>query len=81
MQLALEIDAQAQSAQREINIVKTAVAAKQRDIRMLELISIEVKSLAKDTKIYQGVGKMYGFARASSNGGTDTRVLGLYSVR
>lgn len=58
MQLALEIESQAQSAQREINIVKTAVASKQRDIRMLELTSSEVKGLEKGTKIYQGVGKM-----------------------
>ena len=57
-QLAQEIESQALSAQREINIVKTAVAAKQRDIRMLELTSTEVKQLSKDTKVYQGVGKM-----------------------
>ena len=58
LQLALEIESQALTAQREINIVKTAMAAKQRDIRMLELTSSEVKSLDKDTKLYQGVGKM-----------------------
>ena len=57
-QLAQEIESQALSAQREINIVKTAVAAKQRDIRMLELTSTEVKQLPKDTNVYQGVGKM-----------------------
>lgn len=34
------------------------MAAKQRDVRMLELTSSEVKSLDKDTKFYQGVGKM-----------------------
>ena len=34
------------------------MAAKQRDVRMLELTSSEVKSLDKDTKLYQGVGKM-----------------------
>ena len=58
MQLAQEIESQALTAQREINIVKTAVAAKQRDIRMLELTSSEVKGLGKDTKVYRGVGKM-----------------------
>ena len=58
MQLAQEIESQALSAQREINIVKTAISAKQRDIRMLELTSTEVKQLSKDTKVYQGVGKM-----------------------
>ena len=34
------------------------MAAKQRDVRMLELTSSEVKSLDKNTKFYQGVGKM-----------------------
>lgn len=34
------------------------MAAKQRDVRMLELTSSEVKSLDKDTKFYQGIGKM-----------------------
>ena len=58
-QLALEIESQATNAQREINIVKTAVASKQRDIRMLELTSSEIKVLEKDTNIYEGVGKMW----------------------
>lgn len=57
-QLAQEIESQALSAQRQINIVKSAITAKQRDIRMLELTSTEVKQLSKDTKVYQGVGKM-----------------------
>ncbi|KAL6718020.1 hypothetical protein ACLMJK_004105 [Lecanora helva] len=60
--LAQEIETQALSAQREINVVKTAVAAKQRDIRMLELTSSEVKALDQSTKIYQGVGKMFVFS-------------------
>lgn len=58
IQVFQEIESNALSAQREINVVKTAVAAKQRDIRMLELTSTEVKQLSKDTKVYQGVGKM-----------------------
>ncbi|KAL9064632.1 MAG: hypothetical protein Q9161_008760 [Pseudevernia consocians] len=63
--LAQEIESRALSAQREINIVKTAVAAKQRDIRMLELTTTEVKQLSKDTKVYQGVGKMFVFSPTS----------------
>ena len=39
--------------------MKAAVASKQRDIRMLELTSTEVKSLDKETNCYEGVGKMY----------------------
>ncbi|MCJ1458752.1 hypothetical protein MMC28_009126 [Mycoblastus sanguinarius] len=63
--LAQEIETQAISSQREINIVKTAVASKQRDIRMLELTSSEVKQLSKDTKLYEGVGKMFVFSPMS----------------
>jgi len=57
-QLVHEIESQALSAQREISLVKSAVSTKQRDIRMLELTSGEVNQLSKDTRIYEGVGKM-----------------------
>lgn len=53
-----EIETQAINAQREINVVKAAIISKQRDIRMLELTSTEVKQLSHDTKVYEGVGKM-----------------------
>lgn len=53
-----EIETQAILAQREINVVKTAVSTKQRDVRMLELTTSEVKSLPKDTNVYEGIGKM-----------------------
>ncbi|KAL8817568.1 MAG: hypothetical protein Q9223_003631 [Gallowayella weberi] len=59
--LVQEIETQAMTAQREINVVKAAVASKQRDIRMLELTSTEVKQLSSDTKVYEGVGKMFMF--------------------
>lgn len=58
VKLAQEIESQAISAQREINIVKTTISSKQRDVRMLELTSSEVKQLSENTKIYEGVGKM-----------------------
>ncbi|KAL8795229.1 MAG: hypothetical protein Q9195_002240 [Heterodermia aff. obscurata] len=63
--LVQEIESQALSAQREISIVKAAVSAKQRDIRMLELTSNEVKQLSKDVKVYEGVGKMFVFSPTS----------------
>ncbi|MCJ1468737.1 hypothetical protein MMC07_007367 [Pseudocyphellaria aurata] len=61
-QLVQEIEAQAISSQREINVVKTAVATKQRDVRMLELTATELKQLGKGTKVYDGVGKMFVFS-------------------
>ena len=54
-----EIETQAINAQREISIVKSAVAVKQRDARLLELTASEVKSLPGGTNVYEGVGKMY----------------------
>lgn len=53
-----EIESQAILAQREIHVVKTAVSAKQRDVRLLELTTSEVKALPRDTNVYEGIGKM-----------------------
>ncbi|MCJ1297242.1 hypothetical protein MMC08_000028 [Hypocenomyce scalaris] len=50
--LVQEIESQAILAQREITVVKTAVSAKQRDVRLLELTTGEVKLLPKDTKVF-----------------------------
>ncbi|MCJ1406881.1 hypothetical protein MMC19_000951 [Ptychographa xylographoides] len=60
--LVQEIETKAILAQREINVVKTTVAAKQREIRLLELTTTEVKSLPAQTKVYEGVGKMFVFS-------------------
>lgn len=45
-------------AQQQINVVKSQIAVKQRDIRLLQLTSTELSSLPKDTNVYEGVGKM-----------------------
>lgn len=57
-QMLQEIEAQAIMAQREINLVKSGISAKQRDIRLIELTSAELKSLPEKTNVYEGVGKM-----------------------
>lgn len=57
-QLLQEIEAKAILAQRDINVVKQTVSAKQRDARLLELTSSELKSLSAGTNVYEGVGKM-----------------------
>ena len=56
--LVQEIESQAISAQREINVVKTTISAKLRDVRMIELTSNELNSLPRETKVYEGVGRM-----------------------
>ena len=53
-----EIETKALQAQREIGVVKSAISAKQRDVRLLELTISEVESLPKNTGVYEGVGKM-----------------------
>ena len=58
LQLVQEIESQAIQAQQQINVVKTQIAVKQREIRMLQLTSSEVSSLPPDTNVYEGVGKM-----------------------
>ncbi|KAH0545008.1 hypothetical protein FGG08_000934 [Glutinoglossum americanum] len=57
--LVQEIESRALQAQQQINVVKAQIAAKQRDIRLLQLTSSEVGSLPKNTKVYEGIGKMF----------------------
>ena len=54
-----EIESRALFSQQQLAIVKGQMAAKQRDIRMLQLTSNELESLPKETKVYEGVGKMF----------------------
>ncbi|KAG0649707.1 Prefoldin subunit 1 [Hyphodiscus hymeniophilus] len=60
--LVQEIESQAVQAQQQINVVKSQIAVKQREIRMLQLTSSEVSTLPKDTTVYEGVGKMFVFS-------------------
>ena len=53
-----QIQTKALQSQQDINLVKSQIAAKQREIRMLELTSKEVSSVPEHTKVYEGVGKM-----------------------
>lgn len=53
-----EIENQAVVAHEQINVVKAQMAAKQRDMRLLQLTLDEVSGLARDTNVYEGVGKM-----------------------
>ena len=58
-QLVREIETQAAKAQHEIATVKAVMAAKQRDVRMLDLTASEMKTLPEDTPMYGGVGRMH----------------------
>lgn len=53
-----EIESQAVQAQQQINVVKSQISVKQREIRLLQLTSDEVSTLPPDTNVYEGVGKM-----------------------
>ncbi|KAF4634057.1 hypothetical protein G7Y89_g4061 [Cudoniella acicularis] len=60
--LVQEIETQAIQAQQQINTVKSQIALKQREIRMLQLTSSEVATLPADTPVYEGIGKMFVFS-------------------
>jgi prefoldin subunit 1 len=54
-----EIEARAQSSQRELQGVKQALVQKQRMAKTIQLTLTEIDNLPKDTTLYQGVGKMF----------------------
>lgn len=58
-QLLQEIETRALASQQQMGITKAQMTAKQRDIRMLQLTSKELSELPSETKVYEGVGKMY----------------------
>jgi len=63
--LVQEIESQAIQSQQQISVVRSQIAGKQREIRMLELTSKEVSELPSGTNIYEGVGKMFVFSPTS----------------
>lgn len=54
-----EISQKKAFAEQQLLIVRQQKAARTREGRMLELTSAEVSSLPAETKVYEGVGKMY----------------------
>ncbi|KAF2761600.1 Prefoldin [Pseudovirgaria hyperparasitica] len=58
-QLLEEIEQKAMFSQQQINIVKSQMAAKNRESRMVQLTATELSSLPKDTNVYEGCGKMF----------------------
>ncbi|OJJ05705.1 hypothetical protein ASPVEDRAFT_174892 [Aspergillus versicolor CBS 583.65] len=57
--LLQEIEARVITSQQQIGITKAQMTSKNRDIRMLELTTKEIGSLPSDTRVYEGVGKMF----------------------
>ncbi|KAF1944512.1 Prefoldin [Clathrospora elynae] len=54
-----EISQKKNFAEQQLIIVRQQKAARTREGRMLQLTSSEVSSLPADTKVYEGVGKMF----------------------
>ncbi|EPE32369.1 Prefoldin [Glarea lozoyensis ATCC 20868] len=69
--LVQEIETQAVQSQQQIALVKSQMASKQREMRMLQLTSSEVSTLPPDTPVYEGVGKMFVLSPIT---GVDTRL-------
>ncbi len=57
-QLLQEVETQAVLSQQKITQTQAELSSKRRDARLNHLTSNELKSLAKETKVYEGVGKM-----------------------
>ncbi|EER45329.1 conserved hypothetical protein [Histoplasma capsulatum var. duboisii H88] len=57
--LVQEIESRAIATQQQINIVRSQITGKQRELRLLELTSNEISQLPKETNVYEGVGKMF----------------------
>lgn len=57
-QMLQEIGQKKAFAEQQLVIVRQQKVAKARESRMLELTAGEVESLPKETKVYEGVGKM-----------------------
>ena len=53
-----DIESKAAFSQQQLAIVKAQMAAKQREIRLLQLTAKELDGLPAKTKVYEGVGKM-----------------------
>jgi prefoldin subunit 1 len=58
-QVFQEISQKKAFAEQQLLIVRQQKVARTREGRMLQLTSSEVSSLPPDTKVYEGVGKMY----------------------
>ena len=58
-QLLQEVESQALQSQQQINIIKSQISSKQRDVRLNQLTLTELGQLSRDTKVYEGVGKMF----------------------
>ncbi|KAL6251863.1 hypothetical protein RBB50_002073 [Rhinocladiella similis] len=57
--LLQEVETQAVLSQQKITQTQAELSAKRRDTRLNLLTANELKSLSKDTKTYEGVGKMF----------------------
>ncbi|TQS36403.1 hypothetical protein Golomagni_03149 [Golovinomyces magnicellulatus] len=60
-----EIEVQATQSQQQIEVVRSQIRLKQREIRMIGLTLKEFSSLPADTNVYEGVGKMFVYSPTS----------------
>ncbi|QDS74251.1 hypothetical protein FKW77_002997 [Venturia effusa] len=54
-----EIQAKSEFSSQQIQVVKAQLQAKNREQRMLQLTASEVGILPRETRVYEGVGKMF----------------------
>lgn len=58
-QVLQEIQEAQQKSAQQLGLVKSQIASKNRESRMLQLSEVELDTLPKETPIYDGVGKMW----------------------
>jgi prefoldin subunit 1 len=59
VQILQEIGQKKAFAEQQLVLVRQQKVANSRESRMLQLTGSEMESLPKETKVYEGVGKMY----------------------
>ncbi|KAI1814628.1 Prefoldin beta-like protein [Poronia punctata] len=78
MKLLREVETQAIASQQQIAITRTQQASKHREMRMAQLTRTELSALPADTKIYEGVGKMFiSLPLPEMKGKLETQIKGL----
>jgi prefoldin subunit 1 len=60
VQILLQIQQSAVTANRNLNATKAQIAGKERERRIVQLTATEISDLASDANVYQGVGKAFG---------------------
>lgn len=60
VQILLQIQQSAVTANRNLNVTKSQIAGKERERRIVQLTVKEISDMGSDVNVYKGVGKAFG---------------------